>query len=101
MKRESVNPWDWGLQFDMDQGELVEGLERYLHFSGQVSVVPDAESDLGFAIRHAGDIRGQMQLSLSNIVFSPRTSTHSSTTTMSMPSGFRKREHGHRNRSSE
>ena len=25
MKRESVNPWDWGLQFSMDQGKIVEG----------------------------------------------------------------------------
>ena len=67
MNRESVNPWDWGLQFGMDQGELVEGLDRYLHFSGQVSVEPDDESEMGFAIRHAGDIRGQMQLSLANV----------------------------------
>ena len=67
MKRESVNPWDWGLQFSMDQGELVDGVSRYLHLSGQISVEPDAKSEMGIAIKHVGDIRGQMQLSLANI----------------------------------
>jgi enamine deaminase RidA (YjgF/YER057c/UK114 family) len=67
MKRESVNPWDWGLQFSMDQGELVEGVSRYLHFSGQISVEPDSDSEMGIAIKHIGDIRGQMQLSFANI----------------------------------
>jgi len=67
MKRESVNPWDWGLQFGMDQGELVEGLERTLHCSGQISVVPDAEAPMGITIEHVGDIRGQMARSLANV----------------------------------
>lgn len=67
MKRISINPWDWGLQYGMDQGEIVEGLHRHLHFSGQISVVPDTESDLGFAVKHAGDIRKQTELSLANI----------------------------------
>ena len=51
----------------MDQGELVEGLTRYLHFSGQISVEPDTSAEMGIAIKHAGDIRGQMQLSLANV----------------------------------
>lgn len=67
MKRESVNPWDWGLQWSMDQGELVGGVSRYLHCSGQVAVEPDASSEMGIVVRHVGDIRGQMQLSLANI----------------------------------
>jgi len=67
MKRESVNPWDWGLQFGMDQGELVEGLERTLHCSGQISVVSDAEAPMGITIEHVGDIRGQMARSLANV----------------------------------
>ena len=67
MKRESVNPTDWGLKFCMDQGELVAGVSRYLHFSGQISVEPDPGSEMGIAIKHVGDIRGQMQLSLANI----------------------------------
>jgi len=67
MKRESVNPWDWGLKYSMDQGELVEGVSQYLHCSGQVSVEPDSDSELGFAVKHVGDIRGQMQCSLENV----------------------------------
>jgi enamine deaminase RidA (YjgF/YER057c/UK114 family) len=51
----------------MDQGELVEGVHRYLHCSGQVAVEPDTSSEMGIAITHVGDIRGQMQLSLANI----------------------------------
>ncbi len=64
MKRMSVNPWDWGLRVSMDQGELVEGLSRTLHCSGQVAVEPDSESDLGFKVLHPNDIRGQMQAAL-------------------------------------
>ncbi len=67
MKRESVNPCDWGLQYSMDQGELVEGLSRYLHFSGQISVEPDSSTEMGISIKHVGDIRGQMQLALANV----------------------------------
>ena len=67
MNRESVNPWEWGLQWSMDQGELVSGVERYLHCSGQVAVEPDANSEMGIAIKHVGDIRGQIALSLANI----------------------------------
>ena len=67
MKRESVNPWDWGLKFSMDQGELIEGVSRYLHCSGQTAVVPDSDSEIGISVKHAGDIRGQMQLSLDNV----------------------------------
>ncbi len=67
MKRESVNPWDWGLQWSMDQAELVQGVRRYLHCSGQVAVVPDPGSEIGIAVKHAGDIRGQMQVALANV----------------------------------
>ncbi len=67
MKRESVNPWDWGLKWSMDQGELVEGASRYLHCSGQVAVVPDPDSKLGISVVSPGDIRGQMESALSNI----------------------------------
>jgi hypothetical protein len=47
--RQPVNPWDWGLQWSMNQGELVEGLKRYLHCSGQVAVRPDPSSEMGHA----------------------------------------------------
>ncbi len=44
MKRESIDPVDWGLKFGMDQGEVVaggavEGGARHLRCSGQVAVV--------------------------------------------------------------
>ena len=67
MKRESVNPWDWGLKWNMDQGELVSGAGRMLHCSGQVAVEPDPEAEIGIRVMHAGDIRGQMESALSNI----------------------------------
>lgn len=67
MKRESVNPWDWGLKWNMDQGELVSGAGRMLHCSGQVAVEPDPDSEIGIRVMHAGDIRGQMESALSNI----------------------------------
>ena len=67
MNRTAVNPTDWGLQFQMNQGELVEGLSRYLHFSGQVALVADPNAEMGIRVVHEGDLRGQMQAALSNI----------------------------------
>ncbi len=67
MKRTSVNPWDWGLQFQMDQGEVVEGVKRMLHCSGQVAVAPDPSSEMGIAVRHPNQIRGQMEVALANV----------------------------------
>lgn len=67
MKRESVNPWDWGLAFGMDQGEIVEGARRLMHCSGQVAVDPDAESEMGISVVSPGDLRGQMEHALSNV----------------------------------
>lgn len=67
MKRESVNPWNWGLKFCMDQGELVEGATRHLHCSGQTSLKDDPESEMGVSVVHAGDLRAQIKYSLGNI----------------------------------
>lgn len=67
MKRESINPWDWGLQWSMDQGEIVEGMSRVLHFSGQVAVQPDPDSELGFVVVSPDEIRGQIESALVNI----------------------------------
>jgi enamine deaminase RidA (YjgF/YER057c/UK114 family) len=67
MKRESVNPWDWGLKWSMDQGEIIEGASRHLHCSGQVAVEPDPDSELGIAVVSPGDIRGQIESALANI----------------------------------
>ena len=51
----------------MDQGEINEGASKILHFSDQVALEPDANSDMGVSVVHAGDIRGQMQAALANI----------------------------------
>lgn len=67
MKRESINPWDWGLQWSMDQGEVVEGATRHLHCSGQVAVRPDPDSEMGISIVSPDEIRGQMESALANV----------------------------------
>ena len=67
MNRESVNPWDWGPQFSMDQGEAITGLTRHLNCSGQIAVDPDPEAEMGLKIFAPNDIRGQMEKSLANI----------------------------------
>ena len=67
MNRTSINPTDWGLQFSLDQGEVVEGVSRHLRCSGQISVVPDSSEELGVRIVSPNDIRGQMECALSNI----------------------------------
>jgi enamine deaminase RidA (YjgF/YER057c/UK114 family) len=67
MKRESVNPWDWGLKWSMDQGEIVQDVNRYLHCSGQVAVRPDPDSELGISVVSPGEIRGQIESALANV----------------------------------
>jgi len=67
MDRTSINPTDWGLQFSMDQGEMVKGGARHLRCSGQLSVVADAKSEMGIKVVAPGEIRGQMQCALANI----------------------------------
>ena len=59
MDRVAINPTDWGLQFSMNQGEVVEGLTRYLHFSGQVALEPDADSEMGIRVVSEGDQIGR------------------------------------------
>jgi enamine deaminase RidA (YjgF/YER057c/UK114 family) len=72
MRRTPVNPTEWGLQFSMNQGEIVEGATRLLRCSGQTSVdaTPTRHpifGDVGVSLVAAGDIRGQMTKALSNI----------------------------------
>ncbi|MHC5010035.1 MAG: RidA family protein [Planctomycetota bacterium] len=67
MKRESVNPWVWGLKWNMDQGEVVEGATRVLRCSGQVAVRSDPESELGISVVSPEDIRGQIAAALENV----------------------------------
>lgn len=67
MKRTAVNPTEWGLQWSMNQAEIVEGLTRYLHFSGQVALEADQGSEMGVRIVGEGDFRVQFQAALDNI----------------------------------
>jgi enamine deaminase RidA (YjgF/YER057c/UK114 family) len=64
MKREPMNPWDWGLQFQMDQAEVVTHLSKTLHFSGQTALKSDPDLDLGISVVAPGDIRAQTQYAL-------------------------------------
>ena len=67
MKRTAVNPTEWGLDWSMNQAEIVEGLTRYLHFSGQVALESDAEAEMGIRVVGEGDFRAQFQAALDNI----------------------------------
>jgi enamine deaminase RidA (YjgF/YER057c/UK114 family) len=67
MNRESINPVEWGLQFGLDQGEVISGATRTLHCSGQVAVRPDPDADFGVAVVSPGEIRGQMECALANL----------------------------------
>ncbi len=69
MKRTSVNPVDWSLAYSMDQGEIVEGATKHLRCSGQISVDPAPETELGIAVVSANDLRGQMEHTFRNIDF--------------------------------
>ncbi len=61
VNRTPVNPWPWSLNFGYNQAEIIEGASRQLVCAGQTSV--DAEGNP----QHAGDMRGQMMLSLDNL----------------------------------
>jgi len=67
MKRTSINPTDWGLAFQMDQGEVTEGHDRILHCSGQCAIAPDADAEMGVKVVSPDDLRGQIRESLANI----------------------------------
>lgn len=67
MKREAINPWDWGLQWSMNQAEVVSNATRHLHCSGQIAVKPDASTEMGIAVVSPGEMRGQMQCALDNV----------------------------------
>lgn len=67
MKRTAINPQAWGLGFSMNQAEVVEGVTRHLHCSGQASLFDDADSELGVSVAHAGDMRAQIGAALAQI----------------------------------
>ena len=67
MKRISVNPVEWGLAYSMDQGEIVENATRHLRCSGQISVDPAPDTELGIIVVSPNDIRGQLAHTLRNV----------------------------------
>lgn len=67
MKRTAINPTEWGLGFSMNQAELVEGVTRVLHCSGQSSIVVDTSADSGISVSHPGDMRSQIQVALAGL----------------------------------
>ena len=56
MERREINPTDWLLGFNINQGIEVSGGERVLYLSGQTSNGPDG------APLHAGDLVAQFKL---------------------------------------
>lgn len=67
MKRNSVNPTRWGAQYSMDQAEVVEGLRRILHCSGQASIGDDPDRPGAEIALHASSFRDQFRVSLANL----------------------------------
>lgn len=67
MKRKSINPTDWGLQWSMDQAEVIEGGTRHLRCSGQISALSAPDCELGFVVISPNNLRGQIECTLSNI----------------------------------
>ena len=61
MKRTAINPWPWSLNLGYHQAELIEGASQQLICAGQTAV--DAQGQP----QYAGDMRGQIALSLDNL----------------------------------
>lgn len=61
MQRKAVNPWDWSLKLGYNQAEIIDGATRQVVCAGQTAV--DGEGNP----MHIGDMRGQIDLALSNL----------------------------------
>ncbi|WP_344147851.1 RidA family protein [Kribbella yunnanensis] len=61
MERTAVNPWTWSQQLGYHQGEIVTGNSRTLYCAGQTAMNADGKPE------HAGDMAGQLELSLTNL----------------------------------
>lgn len=60
--RTAINPPnDWSNQYLMNQAEVVEGVTKIMHFSGQASLDTDTNAEFGLSVAYAGDIKKQMQ----------------------------------------
>ena len=61
MERRAINPTDWLLSFNINQGIEVTSAQRVLYLSGQTS------NDPGGAPLHAGDLVAQFRQAWSNL----------------------------------
>ncbi len=61
MERREINPTDWLLGFNINQGIEVTGAQRVLYLSGQTSNGPDG------APLHVGDLTAQFRQAWSNL----------------------------------
>jgi enamine deaminase RidA (YjgF/YER057c/UK114 family) len=61
MERKIINPWKWQDQLGFVQANEVSGVKRVLICSGQAAMSPEGEP------MHAGDMRAQIILALSNL----------------------------------
>ncbi len=68
MKREAINPPnDWGAAYQMNQAERITEITQTINFSGQTSVILDANSPMGISVKHPNDLREQMKFILKAI----------------------------------
>jgi len=61
MEKKTVNPWKWQNEYGFSQAIEVKGGERVLYCAGQTSNDPDG------TVKHAGDMKGQINLALDNL----------------------------------
>lgn len=61
MQRTAVNPVTWSVEMGFHQGVVVSGHTRTLHISGQAAMSADGKP------QHAGDMKGQLALSVDNL----------------------------------
>jgi len=61
LDRTAVNPVTWSAAMGFHQGEVVAGQSRTLYISGQTAM------DSGGQPQHAGDMAGQLALSIDNL----------------------------------
>ncbi len=61
VRREAINPWSWGTEIGMNQGEVVSGQKRTLYLSGQTAL--DAEGK----VVPGQDMRAQFNAAFDNL----------------------------------
>ena len=68
MQRKAINPPnDWGQGFQMNQGELYEGISKILKLSGQVAADVDETAPMGLSVKKAESLPAQIKRVLEKI----------------------------------